>query len=637
MKRSIFNVMGVALMTSLSAANVRGADNVATFFVAPDGNDDHAGTTFKPFATLARARDAARSRRIDQGRRIVVRGGKYYDVSLELGPQDSGLTIEAAPGETPILYGGRLVSGWEEDGDRYYAAKLPGVKERKLDFRVLLVNDQLRPRARLPHTGEFTHLSRFDAPWHSTVGGGFRGADTPELKSTMQHREGDLGPWLDINNAELTIYHQWDDSVVGLKGHDLKTQTLRFSTPPGYPPGAFGVRTYVVWNIREGMFQPGQWYLDRTGGRVVYWPRRGEDISTIKVIAPTAESVIEINGTTETPVSGITLEGLNLYATTTPLLSGGWAAGAFKGALESRFTRACVFRGLHISGVGGQAIRMADGRNNLVTQCEMASVGAGGIYDIRGSGNRILGNRIRGFGLTYASAIGIRTPGGGQKQPEMSHDNEVANNEVSGGPYVGIEFDGWRNRFQRNLVYDVMRVLRDGAAFYGGGKENVIRCNVVRDMPSGKHANAYYIDELGEGFLVEGNLSINCEWPVHMHMAARNTIRNNVFVSEGAIRLTFPRSREFIMDRNIVAAGGQIQVENSTAVTNWTNNLFFSQTGLYLGIPDTEKGGAPVFVDPARMDYRYKSNSPATALGIKPLDLGDVGPTAEMRSGIDQK
>jgi hypothetical protein len=637
MKRLIFNLIGAALLTSLFAANVTGADNAATFVVAPDGNDAHAGTTAKPFATLTRARDAARQLGTNQARRIVVRGGKYYNVTLELGPQDSGLTIEAAPGETPALYGGRLVSGWEKDGDRFYAAKLPGVKERKVDFRVLLVNDQLRPRARLPHTGDFTHLSRFDAPWHTTVGGGFRGADTPELKSIMQYRQGDLGPGLDINNAELTIYHQWDDSVVGLKAHDPETQTLRFSTPSGYPPGAFGVRTYVVWNIREGMFEPGQWYLDRTGGRVVYWPKPGEDIRTIEVIAPSAESVIDLNGTKETPVSGVKVEGLSLYATTTPLLSGGWAAGVFKGAVESRFTRDCVFRRLHVSGVGGQAIRMADGMNNTVAQCEMASVGAGGIYDIRGNGNRILGNRIRQFGMAYASAIGIRTPGGGQKQPEMSHDNEIANNEVSGGPYVGIEFDGWRNRFERNLVYDVMRVLRDGAAFYGGGKENVLRGNVVRELPSGKHANAYYIDELGEGFLVESNLSINCEWPVHMHMAVRNTIRNNVFVNKGAIRLTFPRSSDFTMDRNIVVAGGPIRVENPSGVATWTNNLFSSQSGQYPGVPETVQKGDPRFVDLIRMDYRFEADSPATALGIKPLGFGDVGPRPETRSDIDQK
>ena len=49
------------------------------------------------------------------------------------------LTIEAAPGEKPILHGGRQVKGWEKDGEKFWAAKLPGVKERTWDFRVLVV------------------------------------------------------------------------------------------------------------------------------------------------------------------------------------------------------------------------------------------------------------------------------------------------------------------------------------------------------------------------------------------------------------------------------------------------------------------------------------------------------------------
>ena len=75
-----------------------------------------------------------------------------------------------------------------------------------------------------------------------------------------------LGPWLDLKNAEITVYHMWDESVVGVKSLDPATQVIRFANPAGHPPGAFGVHNYVVWNVREGMTAPGQWYLDRTAG-----------------------------------------------------------------------------------------------------------------------------------------------------------------------------------------------------------------------------------------------------------------------------------------------------------------------------------------------------------------------------------
>jgi|GEM_PF-3188355 len=121
-----------------------------TLFVSPDGNDDHDGTEAKPFASLARACAAARQLGRQQRRRIVLRGGHYYEASIRLGPEDSHLSIEAASGETPVLIGGRRVTGWEKDGPDFWAAPLPGVKEKKWDFRSLVVNGELRPRARLP-------------------------------------------------------------------------------------------------------------------------------------------------------------------------------------------------------------------------------------------------------------------------------------------------------------------------------------------------------------------------------------------------------------------------------------------------------------------------------------------------------
>ena len=604
-------------------------NSAVTFFVAPNGEDTNAGTEQKPFATLVRARDAARLAGKERARRIVVRGGTYYHVSLVLDAQDSGLEIAAAPGEKPILYGGTRVSGWEKDGDHFYAASLPGVKERTWDFRSLAVNGKLRPRARLPKAGEFTHLSRFDAPWYLTVGGGFRGADTPELKLHLKYQKGDLGPWLDVNNAELTIYHRWDDSVVGLKSHDPETQTLNFSDPSGYPPGAFGVRTFVVWNLREGMQEPGNWYLDRSRGKVVYWPEPGEDIHQLEVVAPNTQSIIELNGSQGTPIANVSIEGLHLCATTTPLINGGWAAGAFKGAIEAGFLRNCTLKNLHISAVGGQAIRMADSSGTKLTYCEISNIGASGICDSRGSGNLIADNHICGFGKIYTSAIGIREGApnpNAQQHPEVSHDNQVLHNEVSDGPYVGIEFNGWKNRFEHNLVRDVMKVLADGAAFYGDGKDIVIRHNVVRDIPADKRAHGFYIDELGSGFLVEENLSVDCAWPLHMHLATGNTIRNNLFISERDAQLTFPKCSGFKMERNILIANGPIQVENPAGVKDWTDNLFFSRAGGYEQVPESVRKGDPLFVDAARMDYRFQADSPAPGLGIKPLSFRDVGP-----------
>ena len=148
---------------------------------------------------------------------------------LVLKDEDRGLTVEAAPGAKVCLYGGRRVTGWKKDAKSFYSANLPGVKEGKWDFRCLFVNGRFCPRARLPENGSFTHLSSFDVPWMTTTGGGWKRKPTDRELTSMKYRPEDLGPWLDIRNAEITVYHMWDESLVGVSSMDKDSHTLTFA------------------------------------------------------------------------------------------------------------------------------------------------------------------------------------------------------------------------------------------------------------------------------------------------------------------------------------------------------------------------------------------------------------------------
>ena len=79
--------------------------------VAPQGKDTGAGSASQPLASLTAARD--RLRNATGTRRMVVHGGRYEDMALELTAADSGLTIEAAPGET-LAKGGHHTAGDED-------------------------------------------------------------------------------------------------------------------------------------------------------------------------------------------------------------------------------------------------------------------------------------------------------------------------------------------------------------------------------------------------------------------------------------------------------------------------------------------------------------------------------------------
>ncbi len=622
-----------------------------SLFVAVNGNDSWSGRlpqpnesrTDGPFATLGSASRAAR--KLDGGgpRKIVMQAGWYFlDQTLVLDAGDSGLTIESAPGVKAYLCGGKRVTGWNKDGQTFYSAELPSVRSREWDFRVLVVNGRFCPRARLPEQGFFTHLSKFDVPWMSTTGGGWKRKPTREELTTLKYRAEDLGPWLDVNNAEVNVYHMWDESLVGLAGIDAESRTLTFAKPSGHPPGAFGVNKYVLWNIREGMTQPGQWYLDRTSGKLVYWPLRGEDMDSAEVIAPVLESIIRIQGTRERPAADITIRGLTLTATTMPLETGGFGAGKFDGAVSMAFAENCRLISLEIGNVGGQGIK-ASGDALRIENCHVHHAGACGI---RCSGTQavVTDNHIHDVGLTYPSAIALQ--GGGR-------DCLISHNEIHDCTYTAINCGGERNRIEHNLIYRAMLELHDGGGIYCfAGKDLILRGNFIRDIvdTGGYGASAYYLDERSEGCLVEGNLSTGIVRPSHNHMAIKNTIRNNVFVSDKDVRITFPRSSDYVFEKNIICAKANIVFENPDGMTTFRDNVLFSAEGTVqcqkldkyskTGSYTLESGGENLLVDPLLVEFekgivRFSADSAASKLGIKPIDASDAGPRDS--SSIDNR
>lgn len=634
------------LVLCILIVRVSRAEAQTTLYVAPNGNDAWSGTRRQPtanrsdgpLATLARA--VARARELRAGAavapvRILLRDGKYYlTETLELTDADAGLTIEAAPGEKPTLIGGRRVTGWQREGERFWSAQIPEARSRAWDFRLLTVNGEMRPRARLPETGYFTHLTRFDVPWMSTTGGGWQRKPTDQELTRLQYRPGDLDAGLDIASAELTVYHMWDESVVGLSAHDPATQTLTFSNPAGHPPGAFGVQRYVVWNVREGMKKPGQWYLDRTAGKLVYWSLPGEDMSKAEVIAPALTSLVRIQGSENSPVKSITLRRIGLTVTTTPLKAGGFGAGEFAGAVEITHAADCRLEQLTLINVAGQAIRAWKSDRLRVAGCEIRDVGACGIR-AEGNGMEIADNHIYRVGALYPSAVGIWI--GGSR-------SSVRHNEVHDTPYSAIIGGGEENRIEYNLIHRAMQTLHDGAGIYFTFcKGIVIRGNIVRDIvdTGGYGAFAYYLDEQAENCLVEGNLSVNVARPAHNHMARSNTLRNNLFLVNGNASITFMRCEGYRLERNIVQATGDIVLSAPPeGIAAMPDNLFHSGTGRVLletvrdykprGRQPLEPRDGTRFADPRLADpktgiYSFRPDSPARELKIAPLDLRTAG------------
>jgi hypothetical protein len=610
-------------------------------YVSPEGNDAWSGKFSEPNAEKTDGPLATLQAAVDQARQLAkpfqdirIETGEYFlEKPLELDARDPNLSIQASNGARPVLIGGRVFQDWQKDDDRFWSVSVPEAAQGTWDFRMLVVYDEMRPGARIPEPGTFVNTTVFDGPGMRTTGGGWKRPPTPEELTTLTYKPGDLPADLDFKNAEITVYHMWDESTVGLKSHDPQTHTLKFSSPAGHPAEAFGVRKYSIANVREGMKKPGQWYLDRTRGRVVYWPLEGEDMTRSRVLAPTLDSLIRIQGTPEKPVSGVLLRGLTLSLANTPLRSGGFGAYGFPGAIQIEHAQSVELKDLRILNVAGQGIKADSVQNLKIAHSEVGPVGACGLK-LDGVGIEVKKVQVHHPGRLYPSAIALHAGG---------ENVVIAHNEIHHTPYTAINSGGKNIQIERNRIHHAMEELHDGAGIYVfGGKNTVLKGNFIHDITDlgGYGASAYYLDETCENCVVEENLALRVGWPFHCHMAQNNTIRQNVFVSDGDMKITFPRSKDNVFEQNILSSQGKITFTNLPAQKGFRNNVLFSVRGKVVSevLQDystsekkrVEATDGNVFADPMLRgveegDVQFDSQSPAADKGIQPLDVRNAG------------
>jgi parallel beta-helix repeat protein len=187
---------------------------------------------------------------------------------------------------------------------------------------------------------------------------------------------------------------------------------------------------------------------------------------------------------------------------------------------------------------------------------------------------------------------------------------------------------------------------------------HVFRYNRIADTP-GACTFGIYLDNTSSNCLVYGNIILRSGLSgIRVNGGKNNLIENNIIVgSPEGISFWWPAVGGFTanrVSRNIVcAAGGNTDVialnvdykaGNFLRVLGDSDyNLFFAPAGgrqvvLWptgkLALPSWKNMGYdghsrvadPLFVDPAKDDYRLKPESPALTLGFQPIDATQIGP-----------
>jgi len=670
-----------SLLSTMALAVACHVATGAELFVSPDGNDawsgkleqPNAARTDGPLASLIGARNAIRTIKasgpLRQPIRVHVRSGQYaISEPVVFEPEDSGteqcpITYAGDPGTRPTISGGREVTGWEKQGDRWMT-HLPNVAAGTWTFAALWVNGERRTRARMPNQGYFYAAGKAPPLVDAETGQASSSAHV-----AFRYRPGDIRPFANLDEAVVVVYQSWEVGHQRIASLDPAKRVVTFKSPL---PWAFdhwgGNVRYYVENVPGALDAPGEWHLDQQTGTLTYIPLPGEDLTQAIIVAPVARQLIVLNGQPEQGqfVSDLRFENLRLVHTDWEVPPQGHAAIQaacdFPGAFEAVGARRCAVEGCEIAHLGTYGIWLRFGcQDNRITRNDIHDLGAGGVRlgeqtaaqsePEAAQRNTVDNNFIHDGGKIDPGAVGVWIG--------RTSYNQISHNEICDLYYTGVSV-GWswgyapssahHNMVAFNHIHNIGRgVLGDMGGIYclGDSPGTTIRNNLVHDVYDHHTGSlAIYTDEGSTGILIENNIGYGTTYAnFHQHYGKENVVRNNIWALGKDYQLSRAREEEhisFTFERNIV------YFDNGKLLKGgWTNDQFVMDRNLYWDTSHPEgdlqfadatfaqwqaRGhdrnsliADPLFVDPARYDFRLQPDSPAFKLGFVPIDTSQIG------------
>lgn len=461
---------------------------IVEFFIAPAGDDSNPGTVDQPFASLTRARNAVRDakRRTPKPSSVTVqlRGGTYFLPGMfnilahDTGMADLPVIWRSYGDERAVLVAARDVGGFAPapDDPGTLVADLP---PPSLDIDVVPLKqlfhvgpegwERLTP-ARHPNVDPANPGSGWARAAGTAPGTAAKPGDEAGTKSLVVE-EADARPWKRAADGEVSVFatHDWWNSLVRVNTYEAATRTLRFHEAcsarirPGDP--------YFVQGMREDLDAPGEWYYDKSKGKLFVRPPREVDPAAFRVVAPNARSIITIGPN----VQNVRLEGLEFH-------------GCEGTAVFLLNATSCTVASCSVSQAGGYygaGVAIVNGKDNLVAGCDVSFTGgtgiilAGGRLDRRErAGHRAENNVVHHTGVIckHGAAIGV----GG-------YGSTASHNLVHDCPRSGIIVTGNEHLVEGNRVERTCLETNEAAAIsaeggdFVSGRGNIIRHNLVRD------------------------------------------------------------------------------------------------------------------------------------------------------------
>lgn len=620
-----------------------------------------------PISTPQAARDAARA--APKPARIVVAPGSYpLTETLTLGAEDSQVTWS---GKDATFTAGKPITGWQKTEGGLWKAPLP---DKAWTFEQLWINGRRATLARSPNKGYY-HITE-------AVGAG----TFPGLKENMNFHAFSIAqeqyevlksiPPAERDHVLLTVTHAWAVGQCRIQDMNDEVLAIRIKGRSRYPFVEFEPdQRWWVENFRAALDSPGEWFLDRTKGEVLYLPLPGEDMTQATIIAPVVEKFITMKGAKDIQFEDISFQHSN-YLYPAEGLHDGQAAATLGACIEMEDCAMIAFQNCEIAHAGLHAIFVKNGCSEIiVNHCHLHDLGGGGVRI--GEINRPEEERVCKFVMVQDSII----QHGGRLHPAscgvlLTHarDCEVTHCDIGDLYYTGVSMGwtwGYGETFNQSNRVEACHIhhlgwgyLSDMGGFYNLGNSSgtyIVR-NHIHHVGSHRYGGwGLYTDEGSSDVRMSHNLVHDTsEAGFHQHYGYANTIQNNIFAFGKKAQIQASRNEARLRFRymnNIVVWDPESPLLDG-GEWNWKffdkpergdpkdslvfrKNLYWPTDGKIpatltkthftwdewrkMGRDKDSLFADPLFENLAARDFRLKPNSPAEKIGFKPWDLTLAG------------
>lgn len=323
--RKIFGVLLAALLVFIpvdTAAFAAGEDSMQIayhLYVDPDASGPNT------FATIDEARAYVRTLDKTKGDILVEIADGTYELedtvvfeAADSGSDSCTVRYAAAEGASPVFSGGRRVHGtWQDEGGGIYSIAY----SRDCKLRSLYVNGRrcyMTSSVAKGHgaVGEYA-IEAASADWAWVSGTASDGVLLGRSAIPSDTRNPD--------DIELMTQTRWNTTIVCVDRLENRGPFVcaRLQMPYGAIAQTLGwgneyqfKENNMIFNVFEHLDEPGEFYFDRSGGRLYYYPREGEDLNTAEVVVPELETLFSVQGENrQNRVHNISFEGLTFAYT----------------------------------------------------------------------------------------------------------------------------------------------------------------------------------------------------------------------------------------------------------------------------------------------------------------------------------